>query len=161
MKVWIASNVPDWRLEECDLPITESAITVNQWMNLSDSSNPSVIRWMSESVTGVWPIEGSQITAQWKSLGDEIGEVCTGNNDVLETIVCIYTGNCPDRERNHWIELTGGKVELPSQRPLIVLTHRAAVRDGQHRVDSGANGASIGLALAYAAGFLRRNEMGN
>jgi hypothetical protein len=160
MKAWIASNVPDWTLEECDLPITDSAITVSQWMSEPDSNSPSVIRWLSESVCGDYIIEGVKTTAQWKSLGDGIGEVCTGSNEVLETIVCVYSGNRPEREKDHWNAATGGKIELPTQRPLVVLTHRPAVKEGQQRVGNDRVGSSVSLALAYAVDFLNRAEQG-
>jgi hypothetical protein len=140
--------------------MTGQATAVNLWMAEPDSNNPSVIRWLSASVTGDWTIGGIKITAQWTIIGDGIGEVCTGKNEVLETMAWVYSGHRPDREREHWTELTGGKIELPPQRPLIALIHRPAVRDGQHRVgDGGPDRASVGLALSYAVGFLHQNQL--
>jgi len=128
-------------------------------MDQPDNNNSSVIRWLGDSVTGDWTRDGIKTTAQWSNLGDGIAEVLAGKNEVLETIACVYCGTRPDREREHWTELTGGKIELPPERPLIVLTHRPAVRDGQHRVGGSPDKGSVGLALAYVVGFLHRNEM--
>ena len=50
------------------MPMTDQAKTVSQWMDQPDSNKPSVIRWHSDSVVGDWPIDGINITAQWKFL---------------------------------------------------------------------------------------------
>src|SRR5262245_15638607 len=92
MKVWIASNFGGWDLEECDLQMTSRDIAVSQWMNQPDSNNPSVIRWLGHGVTGDWTLSGIKVTAQWTSIGDGIGEVCAGKNEVLETMACVYSG---------------------------------------------------------------------
>ena len=43
---------------------------------------------------------------------------------------------------------------LPSQRPLIVLAHKQAIRNGQHRLVKVGGSPSVSLALAYAFAFL-------
>jgi hypothetical protein len=72
--------------------MTGHATTVNLWMAEPDSNNPSVIRWLSASVTGDWTLDGIKITAKWKSLGDGIGEVCTGRNAMAH----------PKRRKPYW-----------------------------------------------------------
>jgi hypothetical protein len=157
MKVWITSNVTAWTLEECELANDVSVAAVARWMNAPDSRNPSVIRWLGDGVTGDYTVGRTSVTVQWRYLGDGAGQVCTGIEDNLETIAFICKGRDSCLENQNWQVLTG-EATLPSKRPLIVLAHKQAIKDGQHRLGKAGTSPSVSLALAYAFAFLAQDD---
>ena len=155
MKAWIMSNLNDNRLEEVEVPTARIVAEVARWMSGPDDNNPSVIRWLSDGVTTVWPKGRTNITVQWHYLADGVGEVLAGLVEALDTQAVVFEGKNPILEARKWQEL-GGQVKLPSHRPLIVLAHQQLIRDGQHRVGQRPRSPAVALALAYAYAFLTR-----
>jgi hypothetical protein len=153
MKVWITSNINAWSLEEWDLPADGLAAMVADFMSKPDERNPTVIRWLSGTVTSDWPMARTKVTAQWHYFGKGIGQICTGADEILETIAFIFKGDNFVLEKQKWQEFASD-VQLPSERPLIVFVHKRAVRDGQHRLHEARANPSTSLAIAYAMAFL-------